>query len=109
MENNFENFNKFINHTDPTKPSILPETISIEEQYTKLTDEEKILLGARLIGMKTHIPTDIKTFLFDEYFLGVDQITNRGKAVFPYWIDKLEEIFPNPIITRYPYILFGGE
>ena len=34
------------------------------ELQNKLTDEEKILLGARLIGMKTHIPTDIKTFLF---------------------------------------------
>lgn len=103
-----ENFNKFINHNDPTK-KLDPNVSTIEEQYAKLTDEEKLIVGARMLGMKNRIPVDIKTFVFDEYFLGVDQITNKGKAIFPYWVDKLEEIFPNPIMTKYPYILFGGE
>ena len=104
-----EDFNKFINQKDPTKPEIDPESITLEKQFSKLTEEEKIILGAKLLGMKSHIPVDIKTFVFDEYFLGVDQITNKGTAVFPYWVDKLEEIFPNPLITRYPYILLTGE
>lgn len=104
-----EDFSKFINQKDPTKPSIDPESITLEKQFTKLTEEEKIILGAKLLGMKSHIPVDIKTFACDEYFLGVDQITNKGTAIFPYWLDKLDEIFPNPLITRYPYILLTGE
>lgn len=104
-----EDFNKFINHKDPTKPSIDPESITLESQFTKLTEEEKIVLAARLLGCRSHVPTDIKTFIFDEYFMGTDQLTNKGTAIFPYWVDKLEEIFPNPIITRYPYILLTGE
>lgn len=104
-----EDFNKFINQKDPTKPSIDPDSITLERQFTKLTEEEKIMLGAKLLGMKSHIPVDIKTFACDEYFLGVDQITNKGTAIFPYWLDKLDEIFPNPLITRYPYILLTGE
>ncbi len=104
MEN--ENNNNFIDHKDPTKPINLEE-VSLEKQYSTLTDREKYLAAAKCLGMN-HLPVDIRTFLFDDYFLGVDTITNHGKAVFPYWLDKFDQMFPNPIINRFPYISFGG-
>lgn len=104
MENNFENFNKFMDQKDPTKKLDL-NSISLEEQYTKLTDEEKLLVGHRMLGMD-HMCVEIEQFLEDDFYLGL--ITNKGKSVFPFWKDKLKQIFPNPIITAYPYLSFGG-
>lgn len=98
--------NRFINHNDPTA-SIDLSKITIEEQYTKLTDREKILVGAKMLGMN-HVPVDIRTFLSDPYYLGDSRITNYGKSVFSYWKQRLPEIFPTPITTSTPYISFGG-
>jgi hypothetical protein len=100
-----ENFNKFMDQKDPTKKLDL-NSISLEEQYTKLTDEEKLLVGHRMLGMD-HRCVEIEQFLDDDFYLGL--ITNKGKAVFPFWKDKLKQIFPNPIITAYPYLSFGGK
>lgn len=101
-----ENNDKFIDHNDPTKPLDL-DSISLDQQYTTLTEHEKHLVAAKLLGMN-HMPVDIRTFLFDDYFLGAEEITNHGSAIYPFWLDKLDQIFPNPIINRYPYISFGG-
>lgn len=102
-----ENKNNINIGDDPTLslPSI-PETI-LEDEYNKLSNEEKILIGCKLLGMD-HRPTTIRRFLCDDYFLGSELIFNHGKAVFAPWYDKLEEIFPNSIKTNYPFISLGG-
>lgn len=104
--------NKFIEHHDPTTPideSSLPDLndVSGSDLYSKLSEEERLVVGAKLLGMN-HVPVDIHTFLFDDYYLGSDQITNHGKSIFKYWLDKYDEIFPNPILNKYPYLSFGG-
>lgn len=53
--------NNFINQSDPTAPIDLS-NIDIREQYSKLTDDEKTIVAAKLLGMN-HIPVDILTFL----------------------------------------------
>ena len=93
-------------NNDPTTPIDL-NGISLEQQYSNLTDKEKNLIAAKLLGMN-HLPVDINTFLQDPYFLGDPKITNQGKSIFKIWYDKLNEIFPSPIINRYPYISFSG-
>ena len=98
--------NSFINQYDPTTPIDLT-SIAVQNQYTKLTEHEKILLGAKFLGMN-HVPVDIMTFLQDEYFLGSELITNKGNQVFDYWKEKLQEIFPDPINNPYPWISFSG-
>ena len=98
--------NNFIEHNDPTTPIDLSQ-VTLEKQFTTLTEQEKLLVGAKFLGMN-HLPVDIKTFLFDDYFLGNESITNHGNSVFPYWLDKLETIFPDPIQTKTPYISLGG-
>lgn len=101
-----KNNNKFINHTDPTLPINLS-SVSLEEQYAKLTDQEKLMVAARALGMD-HIPVSIKQFVCDDFYLGSELLFNQGKSVFPYWFPKLDEIFPTPITTKYPFVSLGG-
>lgn len=98
------NNNQFINHTDPTKPIDLNK-VTLEQQYTRLTEEEKLQVACKILGMN-HVPTDFRTFLHDDYFLGC--VTDHGKTLFKYWLDKFDQIFPNPVTTKTPYISFTG-
>lgn len=60
------------------------------------------------------IPVDIMTFISEEQYLGrglwiKDEFTNERKCtVFPYWIEKLKEIFPDNLTTRYNTIVLTG-
>lgn len=60
------------------------------------------------------VPVDILTFISDERYLGrglysVDEYTGERKCtVFPYWLDKLQEIFPDNITTRYNTVVLTG-
>ena len=101
-----EDFRKFTDQKDPTKILDLS-SISLEDQYTKLTDEEKLMVGCSLLGLN-RCPCTIDQFLEDSYFLGSEALTNGGHAVFNFWREHLRDIFPNQIITRFPYISLGG-
>ena len=60
------------------------------------------------------VPVDIMTFISEERYLGrglysVDEFTGERKCtVFPYWIEKLKEIFPDNISTKYNTIVLTG-
>lgn len=44
------------------------------------------------------IPVDIETFLHDEQYLGKGLIDEEGRfTVFPYWVETLKKIFPDPL------------
>jgi hypothetical protein len=49
-------------------------------------------------------PVDIETFIKDDYFLG----SYFGGNFNTYWLGVLKEIFPNPYISPYYLINFGG-
>lgn len=43
------------------------------------------------------LPVDIDTFLYDPKYLGKGLIDKEGrKTVYPYWVDTLKKIFPDP-------------
>lgn len=104
-----ENKNNINIGDDPTLPipDLLVNQDILEEEYNKLSSEEKILVACKILGMD-HKPVTIRKFLCDDYFLGSELIFNHGKAVFAPWYDKLEEIFPNSIKTDFPFISMGG-
>ena len=60
------------------------------------------------------IPCDIITFITEERYLGrglwiKDEYTGERKCtVFPYWIEKLKEIFPDNVTTRYNTVVLTG-
>ena len=96
--------NNFVDHVDPTKSL---GSMNIKAQYTKLTESEKLLVGAKLLGMD-HLPCTFEQFISDDYFLGSPQITNQGRSIFQIWKDSGKEIYPTPITTKTPYVSFGG-
>ena len=55
------------------------------------------------------IPVDIYTFLHNKTYLGNALYDQEGRfTLFPYWEEKLKEIFPSPTETRYNTIVFTG-
>lgn len=55
------------------------------------------------------IPVDINTFMHDPKYLGKALINAEGKfTVFPYWEEKLKEIFPDNMRTNYNTVIFTG-
>ena len=100
------------------------------EAFEGLTPEEKALALEILKQMSTEgksdilddlrysdfeeIPVDIMTFISEDRYLGrglyiVDEYTGERKCtVFPYWIDKLQEIFPDNLTTRYNTLILTG-
>ena len=98
--------NNFINQSDPTAPLNF-DNIDIREQYSKLTDEEKILVATRLMGY-SHKPPTINQLISDEYYLGSEKFFNHGTAVFDFWKDALNIIYPTEITTAKPYLVLSG-
>lgn len=75
-----------------------------EKQYTLKILEELSNSGSSdlLIDLLTfdyeEIPVDIYTFITDEKYLGKGLINEEGKfTVFPYWVELLKKIFPDPL------------
>lgn len=55
------------------------------------------------------IPVDIETFLHDKKYLGNALYDNEGRfTLYPYWEEKLKEIFPDNLTTRYNTIILTG-
>ena len=55
------------------------------------------------------IPVDITTFLHDKRYLGNALYDQEGRfTLFPYWEEKLKDIFPDNVTTKYNTIIFTG-
>lgn len=100
------------------------------EAFEGLTPEEKALALEILKQMSTdgksdilddlrysdfeEIPVDIMTFISDDRYLGrglytIDEYTGERKCtVFPYWLEKLQDIFPDNLTTKYNTLILTG-
>ena len=55
------------------------------------------------------IPVDIETFLTDDRYLGQAWKDASGKSkLYPFWRDRLKEIFPDNVTTNYNTLLESG-
>ena len=95
---------QFINHFDPTKPL---ETPDLREQYTKLTEEERLRVFCKLKGY-THVPPSIERLYSDSYYLGGPEFFDGGNSIFSFWKETLAKIFPSPVLTKYPFLVLSG-
>ena len=80
------------------------EGLSKEEQEVALKILQEMSKGSdnlyRELKYKDYeeIPVDIDTFLHDKRYLGNGLINDEGKfTVFPYWVETLKKIFPDPL------------
>lgn len=54
-------------------------------------------------------PVDIETFLHDMNYLGKGVIDSEGRfTVYPFWVEKLKQIFPNNMETAYNTVVLSG-
>ena len=66
-------------------------------------DQEMALRAlVKTIGFK-QMPPDITTFITDPYYLG-----NYFKIIYPFWQQKLKEIFPDPLTLKSSIVVFTG-
>lgn len=72
-----------------------------------LTEDDELILLAKLMGYEKMPPT-IEEFVCNDYYLGKVFNPKLPNGLYPYWMDVLKKIFPNPIICRYPYLSLGG-
>ena len=55
------------------------------------------------------IPVDIETFLTDDRYLGQAWKDTTGKLkLYPFWLERLKEIFPDNVSTNYNTLLESG-
>ena len=55
------------------------------------------------------IPVDIETFLTDNRYLGQAWKDAAGKSkLYPFWLERLKEIFPDNVTTNYNTLLESG-
>ena len=81
--------------------------LDILKEYGK--DGKSDIFNSLLYVDYSEIPADISTFLHDKKYLGNALYDQEGRfTLFPYWEEKLKEIFPNNITTKYNTIILTG-
>ena len=67
------------------------------------------LLDALKYSDFDEIPVDIHTFLHDKKYLGNALYDKDGRfTLFPYWEEKLKDVFPDNLTTKYNTIILTG-
>ena len=72
------------------------------DKISQLPKDQQLLVTAELLGYR-EMPVDIDTFLDDPYYMG-----ELSKNLYPFWRDVLRKIFPTPIHTSTPILVFTG-
>lgn len=86
--------------------------IEILKEYSQ--DGQSAILEDLKYSDFEEVPVDIITFITEQQYLGrglwiKDEFTGERKCtVFPYWLEKLQEIFPDNLTTRYNTVVLTG-
>lgn len=81
--------------------------IEILKEFSKNGSSEKF--NKIIYEDYEEIPVTIEEFLHNPLYLGKALINDEGKyTVFPYWEEKLKDIFPNNIETKYNTAVLTG-
>lgn len=80
----------------------------VESMMSALTENQQVEILAKFMGYEK-IPPPIEDFICNDYYLGKVFNPNLPNGLYPYWMDILKQVFPNPVICRYPYISLGGK
>jgi hypothetical protein len=76
----------------------------VDIDINNLSKEEALHLQARILGYKK-MPPSIREFVMNDYYLG--KLFGHG-GLYPYWMEVLEKIYPTPIHTAYPFVIYTG-
>jgi hypothetical protein len=105
------NERNFIDHSarfDPEASKREIEEASLEAQYSKLTEEEKDLVFAKINGFR-FLPITVDQMVEDEFYLGGEKFFDHGTKLFDFWKKTLrEDIYQGRFFTKKPYIILSG-
>lgn len=73
--------------------------------FNRLTEKDKLLIEAELLGYK-ELPPTIEEFLDSPYYLGGPD--GIGPGLYPYWRNFLKEYFPDPLHVRWQALGLTG-
>ena len=97
------NFEELNNLTDEERKAALKILQEYSQQGKSKTYNDIILADYN------EVPVDIVTFIKDNRYMGNAWHTPDGKCkLYPYWEDKLKEMFPDPFTTRYNNVIESG-
>lgn len=81
--------------------------LEILNQYSNTGSSKK--LNELVSADYKELPVDIITFIKDPLYLGKAWHTGDGKCkLFPYWEERLKELFPDPYTTRFNNFIESG-
>lgn len=81
--------------------------VEILRQISKTGNSE--LLDVLKYADFEEVPVDIETFIHDRNYIGAGLYDSDGRfTVFPYWEQKLKEVFPDNITTAFNTIVLTG-
>lgn len=86
-----------LSELDNLSPKEREYALKILEEYANNNGSSQ-LLNNLLYSDYDEIPVDIDTFLRNPNYLGSGLVNEEGKfTVYPYWVQTLKEIFPDPL------------
>lgn len=96
--------NKLLNELNASEKEAV---LSILKEYKEKGTSQKF--NELLYSDYREIPTDIETFITDDKYMGQAWKDNEGKLkIFPYWMEKLKELFPNNLETKVNNFIASG-
>lgn len=80
------------------------------EQNTlaNLSDNDLYKAAALAEGYES-VPVDIETFINDPMYMGAIYNSDTGGGVYPYWMQRLKEIYPNPLYSPKIEVCLSGD
>lgn len=96
----------FINQSDPTLPLDL-RSVTLEQQYSKLTEQDKLLVFCKLHGYD-RVPPTVEQLYTDLYYLGGTEFFDEGKVIYDFWKESFPTIFPTAVTTAKPFLVLSG-
>ena len=104
LEEILKNKNELLKSLNDDEKSLV---LSILQEYEN--DGYSNTYNTLLYSDYSEIPVDISTFLHNRDYLGNALYDQEGRfTLFPYWEEKLKDIFPTNTTTRYNTIIFTG-
>lgn len=79
-----------------------------QKTLANLSDNDLYRAAALAEGYES-VPVDIETFIHDPMYMGTIYNSDTGGGVYPYWMQRLKEIYPNPLYSPKIEVCLSGD
>lgn len=86
----------------------LRENMAEQQTLANLSDNDLYKAAALAEGYES-VPVDIETFIHDPMYMGTIYNSDTGGGVYPYWMQRLKEIYPNPLYSPKIEVCLSGD